>query len=89
MNPLVRRLLVRAPFMFVAIAGLAWAMGWFAETYFEGLERGSPSSTIWSVTQFGLIGTAVYVVLEWLSYVRERAKNSENVTQANKIGPAK
>jgi high-affinity Fe2+/Pb2+ permease len=74
MHPLLRRLLMRGPFMFLAIAGLAWFMGWFAERYFEGLERGSTASTLWSVTQFGLIGTAVYAVLEWISYVREKNK---------------
>jgi len=74
MHPLLRQLLIRGPIMFIAIAGLAWFMGWFASTYFEGLERGSTASTLWSVTQFGLIGTAVYAFLEWVSYLREKNK---------------
>ena len=77
MHPLVRRLLLRAPFMFIAIAGLAWGMGWLAERFFEGLERGSPASTLWSVTQFGFIGTAIYALLEWVSYLREKAKENK------------
>lgn len=81
MHPLVRRLLIRAPLMFIAIAGLAWFMGWFAERFFEGLERGSTASTLWSVTQFGLIGTAIYAFLEWVSYLKEKAKKGPSDSQ--------
>lgn len=75
MHPLLRRILIRGPFIFLAVAGLAWLMGYLAETYFQGLERGSTLSTLWSVSQFGLIGLAVYAVLEWISYAREKIKS--------------
>lgn len=77
MHPLLRRLLIRGPFIFLAVAGLAWLMGYLAESYFEGLQRGSTGSILWSVTQFGLIGFVIYAVLEWISFAREKSTKAK------------
>jgi len=56
------------------VAGLSWLMGYLALTYFEGLQPGSTTSTLWSMTKFGLFGLALYAVLEWISYARQTIK---------------
>jgi hypothetical protein len=74
MHPLLSRMLIRGPIIFLTVAGLSWLMGYLALNLIEGLERGSSEGTLWSMTKFGLFGLALYVVLEWISYAREKNK---------------
>lgn len=75
MNVIVRRLLVRGPFVFAATAGLAMGLGFLFESFMSNdqvkIERGDP----WTGPLiFGGLGVAVYVCLELLASARERWK---------------
>lgn len=82
MNPLLRRLLTRGLFVFVAMAGLAWLMGYLFASFVEGVQPASTASTIWSMTKIGLFGFAMYAVLECASYMRESKKKPPTVLTA-------
>ena len=76
MHPLLKRLLVRGPFVFIATAGVGLLLGYMFDIYLSDdhvkIQRGDG----WSgPLTFGVIGFAVYAALEWLAYARERWKN--------------
>jgi hypothetical protein len=73
MHPLLRRLLVRGPFIFIGVAGLSWLMGYLALNFIDGVQSSS-EDTLWSMTKFGLFGLGLYVVLESVSYAKEKKK---------------
>ena len=75
MHPLVKRLLTRGPFMFLATAGIGWLliklMHWMVTTENSGIEGGDAYS---GPIQFGAAGLVVYAVLECLAYAKEQWK---------------
>jgi hypothetical protein len=75
MHPLVRRLLIRGPFIFLATAGIGWLliklMHWMVTTENSRIEGGDAYS---GPIQFGALGVIIYAILECLASAKERWK---------------
>ena len=75
MHPLLKRLLVRGPFVFAATAGVGLLLGYAVERLLSNDQVQIQRGDDWSgPLTFGAIGLVVYAVLEWLAYARERWK---------------
>ena len=78
MHPLLKRLLIRGPFVFATTAAVGWFLGdlliRFVSDDHVQVQRGET----WSgPLTFGVIGFVVYALLEWLAYLRETWKKDK------------
>ncbi len=75
MHPLLKRLLVRGSFVFIATAGVGLLLRYAVERLLSDDQVQIQGGDDWTgPLKFGAIGFVVYAALEWLAHARERWK---------------